>query len=81
MAMKIKEEHVALSDPAPDEEITTVFGKIHEIDPHITATKLRKEDLKDKKPLQEFMKKHCLQSPYVFQVKKCLDSTARHTHT
>ena len=72
MAMKIKEERVALSEPAKDEEITGVFEKIHEIDSSLVAIKLRKDDLKDKKPLHEFMKELCIQTLYLFQVKKCL---------
>ncbi len=34
--------------------------------------KLRKDDLKDKKPLHGFMKELCIQTLYLFQVKKCL---------
>ena len=75
VAMKIKEDRVAMSEPAKVEEITAVFDKIHDIDSSVVATKLRKEDLKDKKPLLDFMKTHCIQSPYVFQVKKCLESS------
>lgn len=33
-----------------------------------------KLNLKDNVALHQFMKKHCLQTPYVFQVKKCLDA-------
>ena len=65
VAMKIKEDHVTMSEPAKVEEITAVFDKIHDIDSSVVATKLRKEDLKDKKPLLDFMKTHCIQSPYV----------------
>ncbi len=70
--MKIKAERVALSKPAKDEEITGVFEKIHEIDSSLVAIKLRKDNLKDKKPLHEFMKELCIQTSYLFQVKKCL---------
>ena len=73
MAMKIKEDRVKLSDPARDEEISANFEKIHVIDPDISANRLRKEDLKNNTALHEFMRKHCRLSPYVFQVKKCLD--------
>ena len=73
MAMKIKEDRVKLSEPAQDEEISANFEKIHVIDPDISANRLRKEDLKHNTALHEFMRKHCRLSPYVFQVKKCLD--------
>ena len=75
MSMKIKEEPVKLSKAAKDEEIQAIFENIHTVYAGVDITKLRKDDLKDKEKLQEFMKNHCYQSPYLFQVKKCLDPT------
>ena len=45
------------------------------MDSEILVDKLRKEDLKKNVALHDFMKKkHGHQTPYVFQVKKCLNA-------
>ena len=67
MALKIKEEKMNIREPAKDEEIVATFENIHMVDVNISAEQLRKEDLKD-------MKTHCHCTPYIFQVKKCLNS-------
>ena len=74
MALKIKEDRMKIGDPAKDEEITATFENIHVVDSGISVDKLRKEDLKKNVALHDFMKKHCHWTPYVFQVKKCLNA-------
>ena len=74
MALKIKEEKMNIREPAKDEEIVATFENIHMVDVNISAEQLRTEDLKDKVKLLNFMKTHCHCTPYIFQVKKCLNS-------
>ena len=69
MALKIKEEKMNIREPAKDEEIVATFENIHIVDVNISAEQLRKEDLKDKVNLLNFMKTHCHCTPYIFQVK------------
>ena len=53
-----------IREPAKDEEIVVTFKNIHVVDSNISAEQLRKEDLKDKVKLLNFMNSlHSLHFP------------------
>ena len=45
------------------------------VDPSLDKDQLTKEALKDAPALQKFMDKHCIASHYVFQERKCQDTS------
>ena len=56
--VKIKEDYVNLNEPAPNDEISADFEKIHVIYPEMSANRQRK-NLKHNKVLRDFMRKYC----------------------
>lgn len=60
-------------DPATDEEIEVLKRHARELFPSLDLSKLQKIHTKKRKEYNEWKEKHCLETTYTFQVRKCLD--------
>lgn len=76
--MKIKGKPTKLGVPASDLHMTKQFKHALEIDPSLSEGHLTKKDLDKATSLKDFMKTHCRELVYMFQVKKCCKPTCTH---
>lgn len=73
--MKIKDIPVKIGTAATDDEMDKLFSFAQFIEPTLEKDRLTSKDLKKATTYTDFIKKHCHCSQYVFQIKKCLDSS------
>ena len=60
-------------DGAADDEIINLFSELMKIDDTVSMSDTSQEKIKDKAAFVQFLKTHCLQRQYMFNVKKCDD--------
>ena len=73
--MKLKEDPVECANAASDENVDEFFTLLHFIEPSVSPNNLTKAILKTSPALQKFLETHCSSSHYVFQIRKCLDTS------
>ena len=73
--MKLKEDPVECANAASDEEVDEFFTLLHFIEPSLSPNNLTKAILKTSPALQKFLDTYCSSSHYVFQIRKCLDTS------
>ncbi|CAB4396710.1 unnamed protein product [Rhizophagus irregularis] len=66
-----KNEVFKTENPASDLEINEMFENILRIDSTLTKDETTQQQLQKHKPLVEFIKTHCQERAYSFQIKKC----------
>ncbi|POG66790.1 hypothetical protein GLOIN_2v1780201 [Rhizophagus irregularis DAOM 181602=DAOM 197198] len=66
-----KNEVFETENPASDLEINEMFENILRIDSTLTKDKTTKKQLQKNKPMVKFIKTHCQERAYSFQIKKC----------
>ena len=75
MSMKIKDNCVKIGVPATEQNIDEIFQNVLFIDPSIPRADHTAKGLQNSKSLHKFLKNHAHCSHYVFQIKKCEDSS------
>ncbi|PKY34602.1 hypothetical protein RhiirB3_499282, partial [Rhizophagus irregularis] len=66
-----KNEAFETENPASNLEINKMFKNILRIDSTLTKDETTQQQLRKHKPLVEFIKTHCQERAYSFQIKKC----------
>lgn len=73
--LSLKDEPMTGVHPATDEEIEVLKRHARELFPNLDLTKLQKIHTKKCKEYNEWKNKHCLETTYTFQIKKCSDES------
>ena len=73
LRLSLKGEPVSALDPASDEEIHVLKRHLGELFPQLDTANLRKAHTKKIQVYNEWKKKHCLETMYSFQIRKCAD--------
>ena len=72
--MAVKDHPIRLGVPASEQSILDQFQHAMFIEPDLKQDQLTAKDLEKATSLKLFMKTHCHETHYMFQVKKCSDS-------
>ena len=74
--LHLKDEQImGLATTATDQQLEELFDFVKKVDGTLTQNDSMKADLCNKTSFQTFMSKHCQIRHYVFQIKKCSDTT------
>ena len=69
--LKLKDEPIQTVDPSTDVEIDVIKRHLRELFPDLDLTKLQKTTTRKNASDQEWMMRHCRQTVYAFQIRKC----------
>lgn len=73
LRLNLKEEPVTCLEPASEQCINSLFEKVKLMFPGLERTKLQKVFTQKIRTYCEWKKKHCVESQYTFQIRKCKD--------
>ncbi|XP_053378441.1 uncharacterized protein LOC128548073 [Mercenaria mercenaria] len=70
--MTLKDVPFQTHDAAPEEVVQALERQVQaDIDPNISCAHYLQKDLSSKAEYQRFLKEHCIERHYVFQIRKC----------
>ena len=73
LRLKLKEEQVAVIDPASHEEIDVLKRHLRELFPDLNLEKLQKVYTNKCQSYMSWKLRHCVETQYTFQIRKCAD--------
>jgi hypothetical protein len=74
MHLKLKDEALQAINPVSDESIDTMKGQLRDMFPGLDTDKLQKAHTKNVEKYNDWKLKHCRESQYIFQIRKCKNS-------
>eukprot|EP00111_Clytia_hemisphaerica_P022406 TCONS_00065858-protein len=76
--LSLKDKDFQVFNPVNEASIDQLWEKCQEIDPDLQRNKTTKKDLKNLDSLKDFLKTHCKETHYAFQIKKCSSGDCTH---
>ena len=73
MRLRLKDEPIGTLDPASDQDIDIVKRHLRELFPDLDIDRLQKVNTSKVKAYTEWVKNHCRERHYCFQIRKCAD--------
>ena len=71
--LKLKDQQIESTDPASDDDIDLIKRHLRDLFLGLDLTKLLKSTTRKNTPYQDWFKKHCKETQFAFQVRKCGD--------